>query len=74
MAKRFKALSEYLEVTGTRLEDFAERVGLSPSYISMLANGQRTPSLPLALRIASEANIPVESLDASDSNQAAGTV
>jgi transcriptional regulator with XRE-family HTH domain len=67
MAKRFKTLSDYLTSTGTSLEVFADRVGLSVSYVSMLANGQRTPSLPLALRIASEANIPVASLVPSES-------
>lgn len=62
MAEHFKNLSEYLERTETRLEDFAARVGVGTPYVSMLANGQRRPSLPLAIKIAAEARIPIESL------------
>jgi len=62
VSQQYENLGEYLSKTRTRLEDFAARVGVSESYVSMLANGQRTPSLPLALRIAAAANIPVASL------------
>lgn len=62
MTERFQNLSEYLERTNTRLEDFAARLGVGAPYISLLARGLRTPSLPLGLRIAAEANIPIESL------------
>ncbi len=60
--ERYVNLSEFLSKTGTTCEAFAGRLGVGAPYISMLARGLRTPSLPLAVRIASEASIPVESL------------
>lgn len=62
MTEHYKSLSEFLDQTGTRLEDFAARIGVGAPYISLLANGRRTPSLPLALRIAAAAQVPIESL------------
>lgn len=55
-------LREFLERSGERQQDFAKRVGVSSSYVSRLASGRRTPSLPMAVRIADAANIPLESL------------
>lgn len=60
--EQYVNLSEFLSKTGTTCESFAARLGVGAPYISMLARGLRTPSLPLAVRIASEASIPVESL------------
>lgn len=45
-------------------EQFAERVGISQAHLSRIVNRQLTPSLDVALRIASAANVPVESLQA----------
>lgn len=60
--QHYTDLGDYLTKTGTRLDDFAARLGVGAPYISMLARGLRTPSLPLAVRIAAAANIPIESL------------
>lgn len=61
----------YLREAGVTQEQFATRVGISPSYLSMLLSGLRTPPLDLAMRIASEANVPIESLaPPSSSNEA----
>jgi transcriptional regulator with XRE-family HTH domain len=62
VSTKYRTLSEYLDATGTRQEDFAARIGIGAPYVSLLASGQRTPSLPLAVRIAAEAHIPIESL------------
>jgi transcriptional regulator with XRE-family HTH domain len=62
VSEQYRNLGDYLDKTKTRIEDFAARIGVGGPYVSMLARGLRTPSLPLALRIAAEANIPVESL------------
>lgn len=43
-------------------EALAEELQISQSYLSMLMRGERQPSLPLALRIAERARIPLESL------------
>ncbi len=37
----------------------ATRLGISPSYVSMLISGQRQPSLALALRLSEETGVPV---------------
>lgn len=62
MTEHFANLSEFLAKTNTTCDDFAARIGVGAPYVSMLARGLRTPSLPLAVRIASEASIPVKSL------------
>lgn len=62
MNAHYSSLSDYLRQTDTRIEDFAARIGVGSPYISMIANGQRTPSLPIAIKIAAAANIPIESL------------
>jgi transcriptional regulator with XRE-family HTH domain len=62
MPKRYQSLADFLEKTETTQADFAARVGVKQAAISRFVHGARTPSLPLALRIAEAANIPVESL------------
>lgn len=41
---------------------FAKRVKIAQTHLSMILKGRRTPSLPVAIRIARSANVPVESL------------
>ena len=62
MPRKAATLAEFLEATGTTQATFAERVGVQQSLISRIVRGERTPSLGLAVRIAKEAGIPVESL------------
>jgi transcriptional regulator with XRE-family HTH domain len=62
MPKKYKSLADFLDQTGATQAEFAARVGVQQSLISRIVNGERTPSLPLAVRIASEASIPLESL------------
>ena len=58
----YASLTEFLEQTNTKQSDFAARVGVSQPVISRIVNGHAVPRLALALRIAAEADIPVESL------------
>jgi transcriptional regulator with XRE-family HTH domain len=60
MSKR--NLKDHLKRSGQTQTDFASRLGLSQSYVSRLVNGECVPGLRLALRIAAEAKVPVESL------------
>jgi transcriptional regulator with XRE-family HTH domain len=62
MPEKFKSLADYLDAKEVTQAEFADRVGVQQSIISRIANGQRRPSLPLAIRIAAEARIPIESL------------
>lgn len=45
-------LSEHLKASGQTQAGFAARVGISQSYLNEIAVGRKTPSLPVALRIA----------------------
>ena len=58
----YASLSAFLHGEHLTQDAFARRVGIVPSYISMMLSGERTPSLTLALRIARKAHIPIESL------------
>jgi transcriptional regulator with XRE-family HTH domain len=40
----------------------AEELGISPNYVSMLASGERQPSLPLAIRISERTRVPIAAL------------
>jgi transcriptional regulator with XRE-family HTH domain len=62
VTQHHKNLADFLTQTGTTQQDFASKLGISAAHLSRLVNGERTASLPLALRIASEASIPIESL------------
>lgn len=62
--RTYPNLAAYLRDTHTTQEAFAEDMGIAPSYVSMILRGERTPSLPIALRIAERARIPLESLTA----------
>lgn len=46
------ALANYLKKSGITQRAFAEKVGVSDSYISEIVNGTKSPGLRLALRIA----------------------
>jgi transcriptional regulator with XRE-family HTH domain len=60
--KTYRNLAAFLRGTHLTQEAFAAQVDVAPSFISMLVRGERQPSLPVALRIAERARIPVESL------------
>lgn len=55
-------LETFFTRTDTAQQDFAKRIGISASYMSRIKNKLAQPPLDLALRIADEANIPLDSL------------
>lgn len=62
MAKpKYTDLAHYLEATGTRQEDFAERVGTTQGHVSRIAAGEVVPRPELLERMAEEADIPMDS-------------
>lgn len=61
----FRDLQDFFKKTGTTQEDLALRLGVTPSYVSMIANRHRQPSLRTALRIVKIARVPLETLVAS---------
>lgn len=47
-----QTLADYIKQSGLTQDAFARRVGISQSYLNDIAKGRKTPSLPVALRIA----------------------
>lgn len=52
----------FFRKSGVSQAALAKRVGVDPTYISLIRNGHRVPSLRMADKIATEANVPIESL------------
>lgn len=57
-----RTLREYLDRNRVSRAAFARKLGVRASYVSMIAGGLRTPSLPIALQIHELTGVPVESL------------
>lgn len=55
-------LRELREERGWRLEDLAERTGLSKAYLSRLEGGERQPSLSALLNVSEAHDVPLSSL------------
>ena len=62
MRQRYRTLADYFEQTGKTQTEFAKRVGVHRSLISHIAAGRKQPSLPLALKIAEAAGVPIANL------------
>lgn len=60
--KAYPTLQAFLEETGTPQSALAKKAKITQAHLSYILSGERTPSLPLALKIAKIANIPVETL------------
>jgi len=60
--KAFPTLQAYMDETGISQGSLSKRADISQAHLSMILSGERTPSLPLALKLARIANIPVETL------------
>jgi transcriptional regulator with XRE-family HTH domain len=60
--KAYPTLREYLDAEGIEQQILAKRAKITQGHLSLILRGERTPSLPLALRLAKIANVPVESL------------
>lgn len=60
--KAYASLNDYFTATGERQNVFAKKARITQAHLSCILSGLRTPSLPVALRIANLANVPVESL------------
>lgn len=55
-------LKQFLDREGRSISDLARRVGVAPSTIFRILNGERRPSLKLAKRISAETGVPVKTL------------
>jgi len=60
--QRYRTLADYFEQTGTSQIALARKLKVSKSYISLLASGERQPSLSLALRIEALTGVPASSM------------
>lgn len=48
--------------TGTTQQDLAKLLNISQSHLSNILNGNRKPSLPLAIEMARLTNVPIETI------------
>lgn len=64
--RRYRSLADYFEQTKRTQASLAEALDVDRSYLSLIASGQRQPSLDLALRIERETGVPVETLVAQE--------
>lgn len=62
MKQRYRTLADYFDQTGATQESLSAALGISRSYVCLLASGARQPGLPLAIRIAEYTGVPVEAL------------
>lgn len=62
MTKKYASLAEYLSKTDTTHEALALKLGVSRSYVTLIAGGERQPSLRLALKISELTGVPAASL------------
>lgn len=58
----YATLNAFLEAEGIAQQDLAKRAQITQGHLSLILSGERTPSLPLALKLSRIANVPVESL------------
>lgn len=58
----YATLKDYVEREGVNQSDLAKKLKITQGHMSLIISGQRTPSLPLALKLSRIANVPVESL------------
>ena len=57
-----KRIRKYREAKGYRQEDFAERVGLSVTYIGMIERGEKVPKLETFITIANALEVSADLL------------
>jgi transcriptional regulator with XRE-family HTH domain len=62
MPRRYRNLADYFARTGKTQQSLAARLGVSRPYVSLLASGERQPSLDLALRISELTGVPLDAL------------
>lgn len=56
-------LVEYLLQNKIKQKDFVQTIGISESYLSLILNGKRMPSVPVALQIEQAANGEVTAIE-----------
>ena len=60
--RAYPTLKAFLDETGTLQSVVAKKAEITQGYVSLIADGKRTPGLRLAFRLSKIANVPVESL------------
>lgn len=58
----YATLADYIERESVNQSVLAKKLKITQGHLSLIISGQRTPSLPLALKLSRIANVPVESL------------
>jgi transcriptional regulator with XRE-family HTH domain len=59
---KYRSLADYFSKTRDTQEGLAKKLGVTRSYVCLLASGERQPGLKLALRINEMTGVRLESL------------
>lgn len=59
ISKALKIIRTFHKV---KQKDFAEKIGIAPSYISEIENGKKEPSLDIISKYSEEFKIPISSI------------
>lgn len=60
--KRYATLEAFFKATRASQAEIAERVGVTPSAMSLYVRGKRIPQPAIALKLAQVCNVSLESL------------
>jgi len=60
--RAYLSLADFLQGEGIIQATLAKRAGITQGHLSFIISGDRTPSLPLALKLSRLTNVPVETL------------
>lgn len=60
--RRYATLSAFFEATRARQAEIAEKVGVTPSAMSLYVRGKRIPQPQIALKLAQVCSVSLESL------------
>jgi len=61
-SRRYTTLRAYFKATRARQADVAERVGVTPSAMSLYVRGKRIPQPAIALKLADVCSVSLEGL------------
>ena len=60
--RAYPTLAAYIDGESVNQVTLAKRAKITQGHLSLIISGQRTPRLPLALRLSQITNVPVEAL------------
>lgn len=59
---KYETLSQYMEATGEKQQDFADKIGISQPHLNQIISGNKRPSPEVAARIEKLTGVSFRSL------------